>query len=271
MTEHTYRVLRGIILGVILTGAGMLLYPAAANLWNACFTSRAMSDYQDRVSAMSPKEVERRLDEAREFNRKLKNTPDRFRLPGDLKEEYYRTLDVSGTGIIGMVHIPSIGVHVPVYHGNSDAVLQVAAGHMEGTSFPVGDAGSHAVIAAHTGLASAKLFTKLDELGEGDAFFVTILDQEFGYRVTGRDVVLPEETGGLSIPEDGSTCTLLTCTPFGVNSHRLLVFGTFTGMEERASYGEQPGQRILLYRILFGGLALAGSALILRAWKRARK
>lgn len=272
LNERTYRVIRNCIVAVILAGMGMLCYPLLAEKWNAYFTSRAMSDYNDKTAAMTPEEIDTVFAEAELFNQDLKRSPDRFRLPGDLKTRYLDVLDVSGTGIIGMVHIPKINVSVPVYHGNSDAVLQIAAGHMEGTSFPIGDSGSHGVVAAHTGLASAQLFTKLDELVPGDTFSVTILDREFCYEVAQANVTLPEETDLLEIPETDSYCTLLTCTPFGVNSHRLLVEGHFTGVKSVDVSATADENRKVLWqvRILYSGIFAAVVVLCIVIWRRRR-
>nr|MCR4752721.1 class C sortase [Eubacterium sp.] len=140
-------------------------------------------------------------------------------------EEYRSILDVTGTGIMGYVEIPSIGVHLPIYHGMDESVLQVAIGHLEGSSFPVGGTGTHAVITGHRGLPSAKLFTDIDQLKEGDKFLLQILDRTMTYEVDQIRIVLPEELQDLEIDPEKDYCTLVTCTPYGINTHRLLVRG----------------------------------------------
>lgn len=234
------KVLRIFGITVILAGIGLLIYPYLADAFNRRFASHIAAGYENVIDSMSKEEIDEAFEKAYAFNRDLKEEPARWELPGDLHSRYYETLDVSGTGILGTVYVPRIGVHIPVYHGDDDAVLQVAAGHMEGSSFPTGEPGSHAVIAAHTGMASAKLFTELTKVKEGDLFAVRILDRTLYFRVTGIHTVLPKETELLAIPDDKGQVTLVTCTPFGVNSHRLLVTGTFTD--------EEPPDEVSLWR-----------------------
>ena len=144
---------------------------------------------------------------------------------GQLADQYAGTLDITGTGIMGYITIEKIGVELPIYHGTSDGVLQVAAGHLEGTSLPVGGGSTHAVISAHRGLPSAKLFTNLDQLEVGDTFTITVLDRVLTYEVDNISIVLPTETDNLKVTEGKDYVTLMTCTPYGINSHRLLVRG----------------------------------------------
>lgn len=272
MNERVYKIIRNTILGVIVLGVGMLVYPHFAELWNQYFTSRAMSNYNNKVAAMSPEEIAASFKKAKDFNKRIRNEPNRFRLPGVLGEMYEDTLDVSGTGIIGIVHVPKLNIHVPIYHGNSDSVLQIGAGHMKGTSFPIGDKGSHGVVAAHTGMASAKLFTGLTTMKKGDDFYITILNRDFCYKVSRVDVTLPDNTDLLEIPELDSYCTLLTCTPIGVNSHRLLVRGIFTG-ERESTLSSEIGNMDALnsLRILFCGIVLTVICLCLVVWLKRYK
>ncbi|MBQ1188425.1 MAG: class C sortase [Peptococcaceae bacterium] len=141
------------------------------------------------------------------------------------KEIYEKTLDVSGTGIMGYIEIDSIDVSLPIYHGTEDSVLQIAVGHLDWSSLPVGGAGTHCVMSGHRGLPSAKLFTHLDELVEGDTFVVRVLDEVFTYEVDQILIVEPEDVSALTIEPGNDLCTLVTCTPYGINSHRLLVRG----------------------------------------------
>ena len=160
-----------------------------------------------------------------EYNRELVGRSTNFALSDAQKEEYEKLLDVSGTGIMGYVEIPELGVSLPVYHGTEEAVLQVAAGHLEWSSLPVGGESSHCVISGHRGLPSAKLFTDLDKLREGDVFMLRVLDEVLTYEVDKISIVEPSQVSELQIVEGEDLCTLVTCTPYGINTHRLLVRG----------------------------------------------
>lgn len=208
-----------------LAGACMLLYPAVSEIGNKWRSRQVGQSYEEAVDGLGGRDIPALFAQADNFNERLSSMPNRWALPDGMKEEYYKTLDVSGTGVIGNVMIPKIGVNLPIYHGNGDSVLAVAVGHMEGSSFPVGGKGTHAVISAHTGMASADLFTDLDKLDVGDRFLITVLDRQLVYEVSEVNVVLPDEMDYLDIEPGKDKVTLLTCTPHGVNSHRLLVTG----------------------------------------------
>lgn len=218
----------GLIL-MMLAGVGLLAYPTVADWWNQRTAGYAIAEYESEVDALDPQTVEDMLARARAYNAVIATDPSRWEPSETETEEYYACLDVSGTGIMGTVEIPSIGVNLPIYHGDSDEVLQTATGHMEGSSLPTGDAGTHAVISGHTGLPSAKLFTKLDTLKEGDTFIVHVLGMDFEYAVDQIKTVLPYEFDALEIDAEEDYVTLLTCTPYGVNTHRLLVRGIRVG------------------------------------------
>lgn len=209
----------------LLAGACLLLYPAVSEMGNKWRSRQVEQSYEEAVDGLGGRDIPALFAQADDFNERLANMPDRWALPEGMKQEYYDTLDVSGTGVIGNVLVPKIGVNLPIYHGNGDAVLAVAVGHMEGSSFPVGGGGTHAVISAHTGMASADLFTDLDKLDVGDRFLITVLDRQLVYEVSEINVVLPDEMDYLKIEPGKDKVTLLTCTPHGVNSHRLLVTG----------------------------------------------
>jgi sortase A len=164
------------------------------------------------------------IEKAREYNSNLSAGVD-FELTETEYAEYESILDISGTGIMGYIQIPSINVNLPIYHGTDEAVLQIAVGHIAGSSFPVGGEGTHAVLSGHRGLPSARLFTDLDKMTEGDIFTITVLDEVVTYQVDQIRIVLPEETGELAIVDGKDYCTLVTCTPYGINSHRMLVRG----------------------------------------------
>ena len=213
-----------ILILIFLVGLSVMLYPTVSDYVNQKNQSRAVASYSEEVENLSDVDYQAYFDAADDYNRRLAETPDAFYRPEEVSG-YTDTLDVSGTGIMGYITIPKIGVELPVYHGTSDGVLQVAAGHLEGSSLPVGGAGTHAVISAHRGLPSAKLFTNLDELEAGDTFTITVLDRVLTYEVDQISIVLPTETDLLQPVEGKDYVTLMTCTPYGINTHRLLVRG----------------------------------------------
>ena len=209
---------------IFLVGLSVMLYPTVSDYVNQKNQSRAVASYSEEVENLSDVDYQAYFDAADDYNRRLAETPDAFYRPEEVSG-YTDTLDVSGTGIMGYITISKIGVELPVYHGTSDGVLQVAAGHLEGSSLPVGGAGTHAVISAHRGLPSAKLFTNLDELEVGDTFTIPVLDRVLTYEVDQISIVLPTETDLLQPVEGKDYVTLMTCTPYGINTHRLLVRG----------------------------------------------
>ena len=213
-----------ILILIFLVGLSVMLYPTVSDYINQKNQSRAVASYSEEVENLSDVDYQAYFDAADDYNRRLAETPDAFYRPEEVSG-YTDTLDVSGTGIMGYITISKIGVELPIYHGTSDGVLQVAAGHLEGSSLPVGGAGTHAVISAHRGLPSAKLFTNLDELEVGDTFTITVLDRVLTYEVDQISIVLPTETDLLQPVEGKDYVTLMTCTPYGINSHRLLVRG----------------------------------------------
>ena len=201
-----------------------MLYPSVSDAVNRKHQSRAVADYAEKVEQLSDADYQTYFDAADAYNRQLNTTPNAFYKP-DLVSGYAQTLDISGTGIMGYITIPKISVKLPIYHGTDEGVLQVAAGHLEGSSLPVGGAGTHAVISAHRGLPSAKLFTNLDELEVGDRFTITVLNRVLTYEVDQISIVLPTEIDQLLPTEGMDYVTLMTCTPYGINTHRLLVRG----------------------------------------------
>ena len=214
-----------ILILLFLMGLSLLLYPTVSNYWNARHQSRLISNYADTVSAMDTAELDRLLAEAEAYNRNIKNRTNPYLLSETEQEIYVDALDVGGTGIMGHIEIPAIGVTLPIYHGTAESVLQIAAGHVDWTALPVGGEGTHCVLSGHRGLPSAKLFTDLDRLKEGDEFMLRVLNEVLTYEIDQILIVLPNETGDL-LPVPGEDyCTLVTCTPYGVNSHRMLVRG----------------------------------------------
>lgn len=188
-------------------------------------STRLAESYASEVSKMSDEEYNSILQEAQAFNEKLLQQPDRYRLSDEMKEEYNNALNLDKRGMIGIIEIPSIKVKTPIYHGTTDQILQHYIGHLEGSSFPTGENGTHAVLSGHRGLASAMLFTELDKLTEGDYFMITVLDNLMTYQIDQIKIVLPSEMNDLQIEQDKDLVTLVTCTPYGVNTHRILVRG----------------------------------------------
>ena len=218
------KVITLILLGVFLAGLSLLLYPSVSSYWNSITQSRAIVDYDTIVKSLSPKDNTAYFDAADVFNQKIAADPDAL-YHADRFSTYSTTLDVTGTGIMGYITIPRIGVELPIYHGTDPSMLNHACGHIQGSSFPIAGKGTHAAISAHRGLPSAKLFTNLDQLEVGDTFTITVLDRVLTYEVDKISIVLPTETDELKIAEGKDYVTLMTCTPYGINTHRLLVRG----------------------------------------------
>ena len=211
-----------ILVVLLLVGLSVTLYPTVSDWWNSRVQTRAIATYNQSVEQMDTGDKERLLMEAHSYNATLSHLTAPFTNWEDAGN-YDKILDISGTGIMGYISIPKIQVELPIYHGTSAEVLNVAVGHLQGSSFPVGGENTHAVISAHRGLPSAKLFSDLDQLVEGDTFTVTILDEVLTYEVEKIFIVKPDELDKLAIIPGGDYVTLMTCTPYGVNSHRLLV------------------------------------------------
>ena len=213
-----------ILILVFFVGLSVMLYPTISDYVNQRNQSRAVASYAQDVDNMTDADYSAYFDAADAFNAQVAANENALYRPDQLTG-YNDTLDITGTGIMGYITISKIGVELPIYHGTSDGVLQIAAGHLEGTSLPVGGASTHAVISAHRGLPSAKLFTNLDQLEVGDTFTITVLDRVLTYEVDQISIVLPTETDNLKVTEGKDYVTLMTCTPYGINSHRLLVRG----------------------------------------------
>lgn len=208
-----------------LAGVSLLLYPSVSNYWNSLHATRAVADYAQEVQNMDRTQYDEMWQAAVDYNASLIERESGYFLTDAQQEQYDSLLDISGTGIMGYIEIPTIGVSLPIYHGTSDAVLQVAVGHIDWSSLPVGGAGTHCVLSGHRGLPSAKLFTNLDKLVEGDTFSIRVLDEVLTYEVDRILIVEPEDVSALEIDPGKDLCTLVTCTPYGINSHRLLVRG----------------------------------------------
>ena len=210
---------------ILLAGLCLILYPSISDWWNSFHQSRAIASYVEDVENTSEEERQECLEAAHAYNRMLSQAGNSFILSEEEERKYRSLLDVSGTGIMGYIRIPSIAVDLPVYHGTDESVLQIAVGHIAGSSLPVGGSGTHCLLSGHRGLPSAKLFTDLDQLVEGDVFLLMVLGETLTYQVDQIRIVLPEEVEELAIEEGKDYCTLITCTPYGINTHRILVRG----------------------------------------------
>ena len=272
MKKKTYRIL---IVIIFLAGLSFLLYPFVANQWNNYRQKQLISEYDSVVSAEDAAgeiDYAAELEKARAYNEALLPSilPDSFAIAEATEGEdkaYMDCLNIAGDGMMGIVEIPKIDIKLPIYHTTKEDVLQVAAGHLEGSSLPIGGASTHAVISAHRGLPSASLFTDLDKLEEGDHFLIHVLNETLCYEVDKISVVKPEETSGLAVEEGKDLVTLLTCTPYGVNSHRLLVRGTrvaYNGEEDKeATISESMVESIKNYYMIYTILGLAVTLLVI--------
>lgn len=265
MKKHLSTIL---LLLVFIAGMCLLLYPSISDYWNNMVQSHAIVDYEAALANMTQKDYSDEFEAANAYNAALREV--------DFPLMYYDTLDeredlrnyndilnINGNGVFGYIAIDKIGVELPIYHGTSDAVLNVAVGHLQGTSLPVGGESTHCVLSAHRGLPSAKLFTDLDELELGDVFIMTVLDQVLTYQVDQIKIVTPNEVDDLYVTEGEDYCTLLTCTPYGINTHRLLVRGKrIETVEEKAAI-YVPADGFLIDSMMIAPLLAAPMLLVL--------
>lgn len=214
-----------ILLLFLIIGLSLLLYPSFSDYWNKKVQSYAVVNYIENVSQLDDTSYREILDQAKEYNQSLRHRENPYGITEEQQAQYRALLNPFGSDIMGYIEIPSINVNLPVYHGTEDSVLQVAVGHLEWTSLPVGGEGTHCVLSGHRGLPSARLFTDLDQLQQGDTFLLQVLDETLTYEVDQILIVLPHEVEALLAEEGKDLCTLVTCTPYGVNSHRMLVRG----------------------------------------------
>lgn len=225
------------IILVFLAGLSLLLYPTVSNYWNSLHQTQVIADYTQGLKKLEQKDYDALWASAREYNAKLQTRSDEFQLPKEFLAEYESQLDITGTGIMAYVEIPSIGVRLPIYHGTDESILQVAVGHLEWSSLPIGGENTHSVISGHRGLPSAELLTHIDRMRLGDVFYIHVLDKILEYRVDDIAVVLPEDSSRLQVVAGKDYMTLVTCTPYGVNSHRLLIRGIRVGEGAAVSSG----------------------------------
>lgn len=214
-----------ILLGMVLIGAAIMLYPPFSNWWNSMHQSRAIMSYADTVEKMDEEDYKKKIQEASAYNKALARTGVNWKMTEAETEAYNNILDFDQQGIMGYIQIPKINVSLPICHGTDDAILQTSVGHLEGTSLPVGGKSTHTVLSGHRGLPTAKLFSNLDELSEGDTFTITILNDTLTYEVDRIRIIEPTDLSDLQIVKGQDFCTLMTCTPYGINTQRLLVRG----------------------------------------------
>ena len=210
---------------ILLAGLSLLLYPSVSDYWNSFRQSQVISNYAETMHEIDPDRYKHLIESARAYNATLIDRPNAYLLSEEQQRQYEELLDVSGIGAMGYIEIPTIQCSIPIYHGTSDAVLNIAVGHLEWTSLPVGGESTHCVLSGHRGLPSAKLFSDLDKVDVGDIFILRILDEILTYEVDQIKIVEPHVTENLLIEEGKDYCTLVTCTPYGINTHRLLVRG----------------------------------------------
>lgn len=210
---------------ILLAGLSLLLYPSVSDYWNSLHQSRAIATYAEEVANLDTDEYLELWDAAVEFNAAITRRDNIFLLTESERDHYEELLNLSGNGIMGYIEIPSIDCTLPIYHGTDEGVLQNAVGHLDWTSLPVGGESTHCVLSGHRGLPSAKLFTNLDKLVVGDVFMLRILDEVLTYEVDQILIVEPNDMDALQMVPGQDLCTLVTCTPYGINSHRLLVRG----------------------------------------------
>lgn len=210
---------------LLLAGVSLLLYPSLSDYWNSMHQTRAIASYAETVSQLDTAQYDEMWKAAQDYNRSLAQRETAFALTDEQKAAYESLLDVSGLGVMGYIEIPEIDCSLPIYHGTEESVLQVAVGHLEWSNLPMGGEGTHCVLSGHRGLPSAKLFTNLDKLAVGDTFLLRVLDEVLTYEVDQILIVEPEQVDALGIVPGEDYCTLVTCTPYGINTHRLLVRG----------------------------------------------
>ena len=208
-----------------LAGVGLLAYPTVADWWNSFHQSRAVASYAKAVAELDTETYDRLIEEAEKYNKELAQTGIQWTMSKAQMKEYEKLLNINDTGILGYIDIPKINIQLPIYHGTDEAVLQIAIGHLAGTSLPIGGSSTPCVVSGHRGLPSAKLFTDIDKMKEGDIFTMTVLDRTVTYEVDQIRIVEPSDLSNLRIEEGKDYCTLVTCTPYGINTHRLLVRG----------------------------------------------
>ena len=223
-----------LLIVIILAGLSLLLYPSVSNFWNSLHASRAIADYVTAVNNLDAEHYAELLRNARAYNERLASGYFMAEFDPQMRAEYQEQLNITDTGIMGYIEIKKINCFLPIYHGTSNTVLQVAVGHLENSSLPVGGKNTHAVLSGHRGLPSARLFTDLDKMEIGDTFIIQVLNETMTYQVDQIRIVLPSQLDEIQLVAQRDYCTLVTCTPYGINTHRMLVRGHRIDNSEQA-------------------------------------
>lgn len=267
--EKKSRTFGAIALVLALAGLALMAYPSVANLINGTMMSKVNAEYSSAVSNLSDTKAKQMLAQARLYNEQLANGSASL---SDEPEGYSEQLALSEDQVMGRLSIPSIELDIPIYHGTSDSVLMLGAGHLSGSSLPVGGTGTHCVLMGHTGMPESKLFGDLTKLKQGDAFYLHVLNEVIAYEVDSIDVVLPEELKALGILPEEDRCSLVTCTPYGVNSHRLVVKGLRCSDKSSEESLMRPSSSLVISAVALGGsLVVLGAFFAGRALRRKRK
>ncbi|MBQ2795194.1 MAG: class C sortase [Oscillospiraceae bacterium] len=255
-----------ILIVMLVIGLSLLLYPSFSDYWNSFTQSKAITSYAEQVANLDSEEYDHIWSDAYEYNVSISDRRNIFLLSDEQRKEYNSLLNLGGDGIMGYIDIPSIDVLLPIYHGTTEAVLSVAVGHLDWSSLPVGGTSTHCVVSGHRGLPSAKLFTDIDKLAVGDYFMMNVLDEVLTYEVDQIRIVLPDETDDLLIEEGKDLCTLVTCTPYGINSHRLLVRGHRVDNIENAQTVRVTADAVIVERLVVVPFVLAPILVIMLVW-----
>ena len=248
---------------ILVVGLSLLLYPTFSDWWNSRVQSRAIAHYSDVVSTLQKEDFSKYWETAREYNKQIPERENPYILTKEERERYNRELNIAGDGTLGYVEIPAINLSLPIYHGTDEMVLQVAIGHLDWTSLPTGGAGNHCVISGHRGLPSARLFTDLDQLTVGDVFMLHVLDETLTSEVDQIRIVEPDDTEELLLQEGKDLCTLVTCTPYGINSHRLLVRGHRVENLEQSQVVRVTADAMIIEKLVVAPFVLAPILLVM--------
>ena len=272
----TKKILTVVFVLIFLVGLSLLLYPSVSDYWNSFHQSRALAEYSSQVEELDKEAYDQMWAKAEAYNHTLLSDPDRFTMTEEEQAEYDDLLNVSDIGIMGSIEIPAIDCSLPIYHGTQESVLQVAVGHLEGSSLPTGGKGTHCVLTGHRGLPRARLFTDLDKLKKGDFFVLKVLDRTMTYEVDQILTVDPYDMSALEIDPEQDYCTLATCTPYGINTHRLLVRGHRVENQETSSDPQKteeerdrkPIVTIGITALLLLAVLLLGAGFVIRRKRR---
>lgn len=263
-----------ILLFVFLFGMSLILYPSVANWWNRRVASVTTDAYEGTVNRVDPKIIQGLLDDAEKYNEELPANSSRLYPSQEEHDQYVSQLNLNDIDIMGTVEIPCVDISFPIYHGTSADVLNVAVGHLEGTSLPIGGKTSHCVLSGHRGLPSLKVFDRIPELENGDLIFLKVFDETYTYQVDGQEVVEPTNMECLDMEEGKDLLTLITCTPYGINTHRLLVkahrIANLPEEEEQQEFKQSIWQNHAVIIAIVAGLVLI-LIIILLIWKKRKK